>query len=286
MKKKNENVITEEERRTQDMSAVAEYTGEMSNRAKLVAFEGDDYDDTPVKDESLSGRADNFWYHHKWKVIIVSVILVIAAVGIYQIIARAGDKTDLSVMYAGPANIHSEDAEKLKEALGEILSADLDGDGQKKVYLFSFNYLNEKQAAYLIDEAKKKGYESSFDVSRNRQMYRDYSDLVFTGECGVMFLDYSLFESLRDAGGLEKLDAALGYVPEKSFDGYGVRICDTAAWERYPALRAMPEDTVLCLRSLSTAGGVMISTDEAIANFEAGERLVKDIFALTLPQGE
>ena len=284
--KKKENIITDEERRTQDMSAVAEYTGEMSNRAKLVAFEGDDYDDTPVKDESFSGRADNFWYHNKWKVIIVSVILVIAAVGIYQIIARAGNKTDLSVMYAGPANIHSEEAEKLKDALGEILSVDLDGDGQKKVYLFSFNYLNEKQAAYLIDEAKKKGYESSFDAARNRQIFRDYSDLVFTGECGVMFLDYALFENLRDSGGLAKLEDALGYVPEKSFDGYGVRICDTAAWERYPALHAMPQDTVVCLRSLSTAGGVMISSDDAKANYEAGERLMKDIFALTFREGE
>ena len=282
-KKKYENEITEEERRTQDMSAVAEYTGEMSNRAKLVAFEGDDYDDTPVKDESLSGRADNFWYHNKWKVIIITAVFVIAAVGIFQLISRAGDKTDLSVMYAGPVNVHSEAAEKIKEALGEILSVDLDGDGEKKVYLYSFYYLNNQQAAYLVDEAKKKGMESGFDAARNAETYRSYSDLVFTGECGVMFLDMSLYEDLRDAGGLEMLENALGYTPEKSFDGYGVRICDTAAWERYEALHAMPEDTVVCLRSLSTAGGVMISEADAKANYDAGERLIKDIFALVSP---
>lgn len=280
MKKKYENGITDEERRTQDMSAVAEYSGETSNRAKLVAFEGDDYDDTPVKDDTLAGRADNFWYHNKWKVIIITAVFIIAAVGIFQIISRFGDKTDLSVMYAGRANIHSEAAENIKEALGEILSVDLDGNGEKRVYLYSFYYLNDRQAAYVLDEAKKKGVESGYDAARNAATYRSYSDLVFTGECGVMFLDMSLYENLRDVGGLEKLEDALGFAPEKTFDGYGVRLCDTAAWDRYEALHAMPEDTVVCLRSLSTAGGVMISEADAKANYEAGERLIKDIFAL------
>ncbi len=284
--KKKDYEITEEERKTQDMSVVAEYNGEVSNRAKLVQYEGDDYDDTPVKDESFKGKADNFWYHHKWHVVIAAAVLFVAVISIFQFIEKGKNKTDLSVMYAGPVDIYGEQADGVKEALSEMLSVDLNGDGVERVYLYSFYYLNEQQSAYLTEEAKKNGKIPAFDAAKNRQTLKDYSNLVFTGECGVMFLDGALFEDLKNSGGLEKLGDALGYTPEKTFDGYGVRVCDTAAWARYEALHVMPEDTVVCLRSMSTAGGVMITAADAKENYDAGVRMLKDIFAVSFPKGE
>ena len=117
--KKKDYEITEEERKTQDMSVVAEYNGEVSNRAKLVQYEGDDYDDTPVKDESFKGKADNFWYHHKWHVVIAAAVLFVAVISIFQFIEKGKNKTDLSVMYAGPVDIYGEQADGV--ALGDAL---------------------------------------------------------------------------------------------------------------------------------------------------------------------
>ena len=278
--KKNKSVITETDRyRTQDMSAVADYNGEKSNRAKLVDFVGDDYDDTPVKDNSVAGRAGNFWYHYKWHTIIAAVILIIVGVGISQMVRNASAKSDLSVVYAGPASIHSRDAENLKDALADILSVDLNSDGTRRVYLYSIRYLSADQIAQIKEEAKKNGSEDGINEADNRKNYEAFSDLVFTGECGVMFLDESLYETVKEAGGLDLLSDALGFEPDNSFDGYGIRLCDISAYELYEALGDMPAETVVCLRSLSTAGGVMISEREAKYNHTAGVRLLRDILA-------
>lgn len=278
--KKKKNAITEEERKTQDMSAVAEYNGEKSNRAKLVDFVGDDYDDTPVKDDSVAGRAENFWYHYKWHTLIAIAVFIIAVVGISQMVRNASAKSDLSVMYAGPASIHSREAEDLKDTLSEILSTDLNADGTKRVYLYSIRLLSDDQIALAKAEAKKNGSEAGVNEAENRKNREAFSDLVFTGECGLMFLDGSLFNSVKDAGGLEKLSDALGYEPDKSFDGYGIRLCDIPAYEKYDALKVMPTETIVCLRAVSTAGGVMISEKDAKFNNAAGKRLLKDLLSV------
>jgi|GEM_PF-486510 len=278
--KKKKNEIVEEERKTQDMSVVAEYTGEKSNRAKLVEYEGDDYVDTPVKDDTIAGKTENFWYHYKWHVIFALIIIAVVFVGIYQIATSEKNKTDLSVMYAGPTNIHSEAAEGIKNALSEILTEDIDGDGEKKVYLYSFAYYNSQQIASAKDDAAKRDVDLGIDLGQNQKNYRAFSDLVFTGECGVMFLDGTLFESVKESGGLEVLEDALGYVPDKAFDEYGIRLCDTAAYEYYPELSVMPADTVVCLRTLST----LVSKKEAQSYYDAGVRLLGDILSASAPE--
>lgn len=280
MKKKKNEQIQEEERKTQDMSVVAEYNGEKSNRAKLVEFEGDDYDDTPVKDDSLAGKTGNFWYHYKWHVIFAAIILFIAAVGIYQFAANRGSKTDLSVMYAGPANLSPEQTDGIKKVLGGLLSEDINGDGKKAVYLYSIYYLNTNQMSGLKEQGKQNNVDYGIDPTANSKNMSSFSDLVFTGECGVMFLDYSLFDSVKKSGGLVSFEEGLGRTVDKSADGYGIRLCDLPAYDRYEELRAMPKETVVCLRALSTAGGVMISEAEAKANYDAGVRMMKDILAV------
>ncbi|MBQ7670870.1 MAG: hypothetical protein IJS45_09145 [Clostridia bacterium] len=280
--KKSKSVITETDRnRTQDMSAVAEYNGEKSNRAKLVEFVGDDYDDTPVKDNSVAGRAGNFWYHYKWHTIIIAAILIIVGVGVSQMVRNASEKTDLSVVYAGPASIHSREAEDLKDVLSDILSVDLNSDGAKRVYLYSIRCLSADQIALIKEEAKKNGSDAGINEADNRKNYEAFSDLVFTGECGLMFLDGSLYNTVKDAGGLDKLTDALGFEPDRSFDGYGIRLCDIPAYEIYDELEVMPAETIVCLRSISTAGGVMISEREAKYNHTAGVRLLRDLLAVS-----
>jgi len=278
MKKKKEETVEQEVRKTQDMSVVAEYTGEKSNRAKLVEYEGDDYDDTPVKDNSLAGRTENFWYHYKWHVIFGVIILFVALVGIRQLIERGNDKTDLSIMYAGPYNLNSLAAEEVKDTFAEILSEDLDGNGKKSVYLYTFYVLSDQQIAQAKAE-EAGGTDRGLDLSQNRKNYSSFTDAVFTGECGVMFLDGWLYETVKESGGLVTFDDALGYTPEKAFDEYGIRLCDTNAYEKYPALAVLPAETVVCVRSVSTAGGVIISEKEAKENYEAGVHFISDFLA-------
>ena len=134
-KKNNDNVITDEERKTQDAGAVAEYNGEKSNRAKVVDFIGDDYEDVPVKDDSLMGRVGNFFYHYKWYLIIGALFLLIGIVGFRQMALSGKTKADLSVLYAGDARFAGGDEDAVMNALSSILKEDIDGDGERKVFL-------------------------------------------------------------------------------------------------------------------------------------------------------
>ena len=223
--------IQDEERKTQDMSAVADYNGEKSNRAKVVEHEGDDYEDVPVKDDSLSGKTKNFFYHYKWHVVAAVVILVVGFIGIYQMVGRDKAKSDLSVIYAGPKTLAAEEEDGIKKVLGELLAKDINGDGEKKVFLYTSRYVP-------TGNADSKGYTDE-----------RFRGIIATGECGVMFVDKELFETLKQEGAVESFEKAIGYSPAGAFDEYGIRLDDTDAYKYFTALQAMPGDTVVCVRA-------------------------------------
>lgn len=277
MKKKKENIIEEEERKTQDMSAVRDYGGEKSNSAKLVDYLGDDYEDIPAVDNSLEGKAANVWYHYKWPIIIGVFFLVVAFVGINQMVNRV--KYDISVMYAGPTVIAGDTSEAVSEALGKITMADVNGDGKTNVKIYSYTYYTDAQ----IEERKKHGV--NVDYQHNVDAYNDFNNMVFTGECGVMFLDYELFSAVRDSGGLVTLESALGRTPEGAIDEYGVKLSELKAYKFYSALQIMPPDTVVCLRGVSTTGGVFTSKKSAEKTFENSKEAFINLMNFEYPEG-
>ncbi len=197
MKKKKTGIETigEEERKTQDMSAVAEYNGEKSNRAKVVEYEGDDYEDVPVKDDSFAGRTGNFFYHYKWHIVAAVVVLVIGFIGIFQMVGRDKTKADLTVLYAGPQVLDAQQESDIKTALGQLLTEDLNGDGERRVFLYTCVYAPPANA-----EANGKEYADD-----------KLKGILATGEGSVMFIDRLLFETLKEEGGVETLEQALGY---------------------------------------------------------------------------
>lgn len=277
MKKKKENIIEEEERKTQDMSAVKDYDGEKSNSAKLVDYLGDDYEDVPVVDNSLEGKAANVWYHYKWPIIIGVFFLVVAFVGINQVANR--ERYDISVLYTGPSVIADANAEAVSEALESLTKTDANGDGKSNVKLYSYRYLTDAQ----IEERKSHGID--VDYQGNAEARTNFNNMVFTGECGVMFLDYELFCTVRDSGGLVTLESVLGKTPDGALDEYGVKLSELKAYKFYTALQLMPPDTVVCLRGVSTTGGVFTSKKSAEKIFENGKEAFINIMSFEYPEG-
>ena len=274
MKKKNtDNIITDEERKTQDAGAVAEYNGEKSNRAKVVDFIGDDYEDVPVKDDSFAGRAGNFFYHYKWHLIIGAIFLLIAVVGVRQFITSEKLHSDVSALYAGDARPGGEEEAGISDALSSVLKEDIDGNGENKVYLYTSYYA----PGTVVTSA------SGEPVEISDKGYADdrLQGLIATGECGVMFIHPTLFEVLKKEGAVEKLTDALGYVPDGALDEYGVRLGDTEPYRYFEALQALPADTVVCMRSLSSS--LLTSEREAEKYYEAGKKLFSDYFGFAAP---
>ena len=274
-KRSRENEILPEERRTQDMSAVAEYNGEKSNRARLVEYEGDDYEDIPVKDNSVIGRTENFWYHYKWIVIFGLIGVIILSVGIYQLVTKRNP--DHHVLYCGPEFISAAESEKIEGALAEIASAGSPEDKKTVVDLYNIRYLSAEQLDAAKAYSAATGISSGVTDQDNATAYTQYGQLVSSGECGLMFLDEALFENLRDCGGLEPLSTATGYEVGESIDEYGIYIGDIAAYEVYPALQAIPEETVVCLRSKATFN----TKKSAEKYFDSGLKMLFALLSVT-----
>jgi oligopeptide/dipeptide ABC transporter ATP-binding protein len=60
---------------------------------------GQDVEERPEIEVEPVGFWENFWYHHKWKTIIIGFVVMLLVVCIAQ--AGSRDKTDVYVMYAG-----------------------------------------------------------------------------------------------------------------------------------------------------------------------------------------
>ena len=75
---------------------------------------------------------------------------------------------------------------------------------------------------------------------------------VIAGESVIYLLDPALYESVKAAGGILPLSEVLDTVPSGAIDEYGIRFSDTALYDAVSALQYLPEDTVLCIRKVST----------------------------------
>ena len=197
-----------------------------------------------IEKRSEGGRWDNFWYHYKWPVIGLVVGLIIFAVCIAQSCSREED--DLVLLYAGPKLLSAQEQAQIEEVMTGVMPSDFDKDGQKRLGVATYNVYSQAQ----IEEILAASSDATFDTARNTEDVKQYQSYIKTGESMIYLLDPWLYEQLRDDANrpLQKLSDVLVEMPQGALDdGYGVRLGDTALYERYAVLQALPADTVICL---------------------------------------
>ena len=191
---------------------------------------------------------DNFWYHHKWKTIIITFFAVTILVCTLQMCQREENKGDIGIILAGPyAMTTSEeiDAEALQKSLDLALPADYDENGKKHVEMTAYALYSEAQ----IKELSKQDIQVNTQI--NSENYTKFFQFIQPGEVSVMLLDPWLYEELLSSGVLMNLEGIIE-APEvgaiRSEDGtlYGVRLGDTELYKT-SAIGSLPEDTVVCL---------------------------------------
>lgn len=278
---KNKNRIEDSERKTQDMSVVADYDGEGSNRAKLVEAMGDDYEEPEKTPTGIDGKMSNFWYHYKWHVIFGTCILAFLLVGASQLMNN--NPYDVAAMYVGPASI---DEKGISDALTEMLTDDSNGNGKKNALITGIEYYTATRLDELIAKKKSEGASYPYyDQNANDSAYRDFQSNLYIGEYGVMFLDSIIYEDLKNEGSLVKLEDSLGYCPDEALDDYGIKLYDTKFCKYYSAFKTMPEETVLCLRAVGSANAMSPSEKAAQKTFERNKALFVDIMSFEYPEG-
>ncbi len=195
---------------------------------------------------------DNFWYHHKWKVIVAVFFVIVLGVCIYQLATR--EVPDVYVMYAGPEYMSAGDVIGFKSAMRDVM-LDYNEDGEKGVMLITLTCVSEEKINEMKAEAEAESEEFYIDLAANSQNNKQFGMEIFAGEAVVCLLDPSLYESVRDEGGFLKMteiftEEELSGV--ELYDECGVYLHELPFGKYYGVMADLPDDTVLCIRKIST----------------------------------
>ncbi len=209
-----------------------------------------------VIDSPSAQKADNFWYYNKWKVIIAAFVTLVLIVCIAQSCSREGYDTVL--MYAGPYEglSNKEIYTGVCAALNSVVPEDYNEDGSSTCNLVSLVIYSNDQIEQLRETAAAESRKLPINTELNAQELQKFDQLIVAGEYSVCLLDPTLYKRVKSAGGFCKLEDVLGYKPECANDDYSINFAETEFAKHFEMFGGLPADTLLCLRTKSTLGGV------------------------------
>ncbi|MFA6948041.1 MAG: hypothetical protein WCQ72_03590 [Eubacteriales bacterium] len=225
---------------------------------------------------------DNYWYHYKWETLIISFFAIFIVVATTQLLTR--DKIDVYVLYTGPHVFLPSEIESMENTLEQTMSGDYNGDGEKGASFMDISLMTEQQILAAKEETDKTGDPLVINVNTMRETENQFNTQIFAGESSVCLLDPYWYDEVKESGGWRKLSDVLGYTPEFAADDYSVRLCDTEWGQFFTVLAGLPEDTVICMRTMSTAAAFKGKSSSEKA-YACSEELLRDIFAFTFPEG-
>ena len=208
---------------------------------------------------------DNYWYHYKWITIGVAFFVVIFLVCTLQTCEKENE--DTTVLYAGPYQMSAREIESFRGVINGLMPEDFDGDGKKYAGIVNYYILSEEQIKEIEAQTDEAGVRLDVNNQYITSNYDSYYDYIMSGESAICFVDKHLYYELAKASRLVPLVSVLGEDSEYESDEYGIILGKTELYESYSALRALPEDTVVCFLRQTVAG--RISDDEVYENESA-----------------
>lgn len=203
---------------------------------------------TLTSENKVLSWLSNFWYYHKWKVIVIAFFAIIFAVGIIQMINKE-DSDDILVI-AAPIDISAEDNGKIDSILTSLMPKNSDGSPKElNIYTYPIYSEDEMKEANESETDEEGNFIPKVLRSFNTSKIQEYDQFLQTGECSVLFVSEYLYSRLvannrlrpvKDTFG-EKLPAGV------TKDGFGIRLGDTYLYEYFTDLQLLPEDTIVCI---------------------------------------
>ncbi len=220
-----------------------------SNAAKRLMLQGAmEEDASPIVVEKESFLS-NFWYHHKWKVIIISAFaFIFLSVGT-QFLSKSNP--DIKMLYAGPLYFTPNQSQGVSLCLQDLME-DYNGDGEKKIAITDMVYMTAQQMLDAQAEAEATGEEFAVDRQSNAQTAEQFTYEIMAGDSWLCFFAPDQYASVADAQAFVPLTEIFGEVPEGAVDECGIRISETKFYKYYTAMQIFGEDTVVALRKLTT----------------------------------
>lgn len=199
---------------------------------------------------------DNFWYHHKWKVIVIAFIVITLIICSLQMCTRV--ESDVYILYAGPYKFGQTDSMSFESAFSAV-TEDRTGDGRVLAELVDFYILSDEQINGQLDAMGEDAANMVVNYEQFASNREAFDQHIVAGDTVICLLDPHLYNSvyvLDDNGdklsGFMKLSDVLGYTPENAYDEYSIRIGDTPLGQYFSVLSGMDRDTLLCIREMSS----------------------------------
>ena len=234
------------------------------------------YENYDIKiDNPVLKKLDHFWFYYKWHTIIALFFVLVFVVCTLQMCANAED--DCMVMYAGPYAFMESETVDLRSSLNAAMPRDFNGDGKKYTGLALLTIYSDEQAKAINSSG-----EGVINAYYNSEQLKQYDNLIMAGEYSVCFLEPWLYERVATQGGFRKLSDVLGYTPEGAIDDYAIRLYDTEFGRYYAKTLCLPEDTVICMRTVGTVASLFRKNATAKA-YAISEEMFKAIVAFEAP---
>ena len=227
--------------------------------------EEEKYGDRRVRVNSpFSERFDNFWFHHKGKVIAGVLLTLVLILLVSQIVGRRN--SNVMVAYSGPAYLSGDKQNALQDLLSEIVSEKL-GDAEFLIGVTQYLVYSQAQIESIRAETFEDGEQKFMNSEFNSENYENLYSYIMTGDTAILMLDPWLYEELlRNDRLLPMKDLFTAAPPSVDEKGYGIVLGETSLYEDYAILKEIPGDTVLCFLKQPVIG--KISKNKAYAEMK------------------
>ena len=212
---------------------------------------------------------DNFWYHYKWRTIIILVGVIAVLVSVLSMCRRA--EPEYEFYYVGQGNFSRDEQRGIISALSKASGEN--GKDADVSLTFLFLMTNDQIRRYGEEHA---GDGTSVDgglIGQNRELL---SNEIMTGNAIIMFFDPEVLAETQASS--EAFLPIRSYAPEgtpdEAFSGdYGIDLRYTVFADD-PAFAAFPEGTVVAIRN-GISALALFQRDKALENRARYETLLK-----------
>ena len=191
---------------------------------------------------------ENYWYHYKTHTIIAVFAIVTVVIMSVQFFTK--DKFDYYLLYAGPQIIAVQDLHYIQRSFSEFAD-DYNGDGEVSVALNDIVMLSPEE----MEAAKDDG--AVFNGNYQQQMMTEYYQQIVAGDVVICLLSPYMYEIVNQESGFMPLTEIFGDgIPESAYDECGIVLSKTDFGQEYNGVNNLPDDTILCIRRISTLKGL------------------------------
>ncbi len=236
--------------------------------------------DYSKSDSKIINWFRNYWYYYKW--IVIGIAFALAVIIFCTVQTCSSVSEDITLLYAGPFPPAHSSVPDMQSAFEEVLPEDFNGNGDKDVSMAMLMIYSEEQLKAIEEKANEKDA-PVIDRYQNSTEFQKFQSLVVSGEYYVCLLDPWLFDEVNKEGMFLSLSDAIGYKPENAVNDYAIRLSDTEFGQYYAALKLLPADTYLCIRS---PGAMQEMTGKGAESkrFKEAAAMVKAIIEFKAPE--